>query len=632
MLIFHTVVILLEDRDEHAWAGIFGRITILLPGGDVIVQKINLLVLSWYLYPLENQKRMVKLPYGISNFETLVSNGYLYIDRTSYVEELENLSQRYLFFVRPRRFGKSLFLSVLEYYYGLQYKDKFEQLFGKYYIGRHPTALANQYLILKFDFSQMDTSSFEKTFKSFLGNVKDSALTFLGLYADLFGEQDAEEIKNYTFPAEVMQHILRITRLVAPDYKIYLLVDEYDHFANEILSFHFDDFQEMVGKNGFVRKFYEAVKVGTQSGTIDRLFITGVSPLTLDSLTSGFNISANISLREAFSAMMGFKQYEVREVIRGIDVPEEKEEEVLALMKAWYNGYLFAKEAAEQVYNSDMVLYFAAEYSLKKQYPEDLLDPNIASDYTKIRRLFKIKGKEKEHLLYLDELLTTGEISAKLVRQFELERRFGRDDFISLFYYTGIITMHKSSLASVIFKMPNYVIEQLYYQYFHQVLLERSRLPANQVDLHEIVSVLALNNEIQPLIAYTQQILTALSTRDKMNFDETYIKAICTSVLFTVGVYTIHHEFEVRQSPTQKGYVDILLQKRPPFETKYQFAMELKYVKKTDAARAEEVKEEAVIQLQDYLRNDVYLQKLEHLKAYVVLFVGNEGRFVEVSG
>ncbi|MCO6487262.1 MAG: AAA family ATPase [Phaeodactylibacter sp.] len=574
---------------------------------------------------------MVKLPYGISNFETLVSNGYLYVDRTPYIEVLESLNQRYLFFVRPRRFGKSLFLSVLEYYYGLQYKDKFEQLFGKYHIGRHPTASANQYLILKFDFSQLDTSSFENTYQSFLGNVKDSALTFLGLYDGLLGQPDIEKVENYTFPAEVMQHILRITKLKAPNHKIYLLIDEYDHFANEILSFRFGDFQEMVGKNGFVRKFYEAVKVGTQSGTIDRLFITGVSPLTLDSLTSGFNISANISLREEFNALMGFKQHEVREVLRGIGVPQEREEEVLALMKEWYDGYLFAKEAAEQVYNSDMVLYFATEYSLKKQYPEDLLDPNIASDYTKIRRLFKIKGKEKEHLLYLDELLTTGEIRAKLVRQFELERRFDRNDFISLLYYTGIITIHKSSLASVILKMPNYVIEQLYYQYFHQVVLERSRLPANQVDLHELVSVLALDDEIQPLIAYTQDILTALSTRDKMKFDEKYLKAIFTSILFTVGVYTIHHEFEVKQSPTSKGYVDILLQKRPPFETKYQFVMELKYVKKADAARAEEVKKEAVGQLQRYLQHDDYLQRLEHLKAYVLLFVGNEGEFVKVS-
>lgn len=584
------------------------------------------------IFAPKNQSPMTKLPYGISNFELLSGEGYLYVDRTPYLDVLESLSQRYLFFVRPRRFGKSLFLSVLEYYYGIQYKDKFERLFGKYYIGRRPTALTNKYLILKFDFSQMDTSSFEDTYQSFLQNAKFGAMKFLGNYSQFFDKEDITEVKTFTFPAQVLQHLLLTAELKAPGHKIYLLIDEYDHFANEILSFRFDDFQEMVGKNGFVRKFYEAVKVGTQSGTIDRLFITGVSPLTLDSLTSGFNISTNISLRREFNALMGFTQSEVRDILRGIDIPEEKEEEVLALMKGWYNGYRFAKEAAEQVYNPDMVLYFAAEYVRDKRYPEDLLDPNIASDYSKIRRLFKIKGKEKEHLQYLDELLTTGQISAQLVRQFELERRFDRNDFISLLYYTGIITIHKSSLASAILKMPNYVIEQLYYQYFHQVALERSQLPASQVDLHEIIRVLALDNQMQPLIDYTQQILTALSTRDKINFDEKYIKAIFTSVLFTVGIYTIHHEFEVKKSATGKGYVDILLQKRPPFETRYQFAIELKYLKKADAARAEAVKEEAVGQLRRYLHADDYLQKLENLKAYVVLFVGNEGEFVAVNG
>ncbi|MCO6490024.1 MAG: AAA family ATPase [Phaeodactylibacter sp.] len=575
---------------------------------------------------------MIKIPYGISNFETLVERGQYYVDRTMYIEQLEAFFSSYLFFVRPRRFGKSLFLSVLEYYYGIQYKDKFERLFGNYHIGRQPTDLANRYLILKFDFSQMNTASSESAYQSFLQNVKHGAMQFLGEYPQFFQQENTQKIEGANFPAHVMQHLLLAMQLKAPNHKIYLLIDEYDHFANEILSFQFDSFQDMVGRNGFVRKFYEAIKAGTQSGTIDRLFITGVSPLTLDSFTSGFNISTNISLYEEFHAMLGFEQQEVRDIIRGIGVPEDKEEEVLALTKAWYNGYLFAKEATKHVYNPDMVLYFASEYSRKKRYPEDLLDPNIASDYSKIRRLFQIKGKEKEHLQYLDELLTTGEVTATLARQFELEQRFDRNDFISLLYYTGFITIHKSSLASVVFKMPNYVIEQIYYQYFHQVLIERSRLPAGQVDLHEIITVLALNNEIQPLIDYTQQILAALSTRDKMNFDEKYIKAIFASVLFTVGVYTIHHEFEVKKSPTDKGFVDILLIKRPPFETKYQFVLELKYLKKEAAARAEAVKKEAVGQLRRYLQFDDYLQNLENLKAYVLLFVGNEGEVVAVNG
>ena len=573
---------------------------------------------------------MIKIPYGISNFETLVERGKLYIDRTDYIEKLEFFFSSYLFFVRPRRFGKSLFLSVLEYYYGIQYQDKFDQLFGEYYIGKNPTSLANKYLILKFDFSQIDTSSFENTFKAFLDNVKDGALTFLGLYEQFFEKEGIDKVENATHPAEVMQHLLRITKLKTPNHKIYLLVDEYDHFANEILSFRFQDFQEMVGQNGFVRKFYEALKVGTQSGIIARLFITGVSPLALDSLTSGFNIATNISLNKQFSSMLGFKQEEVRSILRGIEIQSNREEQTLKLMQAWYNGYRFGKDAPEAIYNSDMVLYFAGEYSLEHTYPEELLDTNIASDYTKIRRLFKIKNNETSHLGYLEELLTRGKINGKLVRQFELERKFDRDDFISLLYYTGILTIENSIFDELVFKIPNYVIKQLYFQYFHQILLERSELENPKIEIYQKIRHLALENDFNPLIDYTQNILQELSVKKKRNFDEKYLKVIFVSAFFNSGIYHIHSELEVKKSKNDKGFVDILLQKRPPFETKYQFVIELKYVKKEDADKAQKIEKEAVAQLKEYLDNDPFLKELDHLKAYVVVFVGNKGRCVLV--
>jgi len=574
---------------------------------------------------------MIKIPYGISNFGMLVKYGYKYIDRTIYIEELENLNPRYLVLVRPRRFGKSLFISLLEHYYGIQYKEDFEELFKSYYIGQHPTPSANKYLILKFDFSQMDTSSFENTYDSFLNNVKESALAFLRTYPEFSDAESIKEIKAYTFPAQIMQHLLRLMSYKSTNQMLYLLIDEYDHFANEILSFRFAEFDKMVGQNGFVRKFYEAIKVGTQSGIVDRLFITGVSPLTLDSFTSGFNMSTNISLYEEFNAIMGFKEAEVLEILADIEVPKEERREVLALMKKWYDGYLFAKEAKEQIYNSDMVLYFASQYSRSKQYPENLLDPNIASDYTKIRRLFTIKGKETEHLQYLDVLLKTGQISARLVRQFEIENRFDKHDFISLLYYTGILTIAGRGLINTLFRMPNYVIQQLYYQYFYQIILERSQLLSQQIDLSELVIPLALTQDLQPIITHTEQILTELSNRDKMNFDEKYLKVILTSILFAAGIYTIHNEFEVKKSKTAKGYVDILLLKRPPFETKFQFAIELKYLKKASASQLKTTKAEAISQLNNYLQQDDYLKKLKALKSYVVVFVGNEGHFWEVT-
>lgn len=405
---------------------------------------------------------MIKIPYGLSNYATLIRGGNHYVDRTSYIEELEGFNAPYLFFVRPRRFGKSLFISTLEHYYGIEYKEYFQELFGNQYIGQNPTKSANEYLVLVFDFSGIDTSSFENTQRSFLNSVRNSCKQFLGQYPQFFTQQDIEETNTFTYPAEVIQHLTTIVAYKAPKHKIYLLIDEYDHFANEILAFRFNDFNNMIGTNGFVRKFYEALKTATRDGVIDRLFVTGVSPITLDSLTSGFNIATNISLEEDFNAMMGFKEAEVTTILKGIEVPNEELKEVEGKVKQWYNGYLFSKYADERVYNSDMVLYFALHYGRKKRYPDELLDPNIVSDYTKVQRLFNIKNKEEEHLTYLKELLKTGTIESKLIREFDMARRFEKYDFISLLYYMGILTISEGGLDDLVFKMPNFVIQQLY--------------------------------------------------------------------------------------------------------------------------------------------------------------------------
>jgi hypothetical protein len=577
----------------------------------------------------EKKTAMIKIPYGISNFETLVSNDYIYIDRTPFIERLENINYRYIFFLRPRKFGKSLFLSTLDYYYNLKHKEKFDALFGQYYIGKKPTELANQYLTLQLDFSQIPTSSFEDTFNGFLKNTKIGAIEFYGQYPQFFNQEDIARIRKCSHPTEVIQDVIAETQLRTP-HKIYLLIDEYDHFANEILSFRFDDFLDMVGRNGFVRKFYEAIKVGTQKGVIDRMFVTGISPITLDSLTSGFNISTNISLEQDFNLLMGFEEKEVIKILEGIEIPKAEMNEVLVKMKSWYNGYKFNVNAKDRVYNSNMILYFAASYSMNKAYPTELLDPNIASDYNKIRKSFKIKGQEKENLVHLNALVETGELKSNLVHLFDLEKQFGRADFISLLYYQGIITIYDNQYNQIIFRMPNYVIEQLYFQYFHQVALEQSNLDHKGIDVTSMIIELADNNNMLPLVEYTENILQELAVRDKQNFNEKYIKTIFTSAFYISNIYTIKNELEVKIERPDKGFVDLLLLQRPPYFPKYQFAIEFKYIKKQDADKFEIVKEAAIHQLKGYLKNDEYLKDLKNLKSYVVIFIGNEGQLIEV--
>ena len=571
---------------------------------------------------------MIRIPYGISNYETLVGEGYIYIDRTNYIELIEE-RYRYIFFMRPRKFGKSLFLSMLDYYYNIKYKDDFERLFGQFYIGRKPTKMANRYLVMRLDFSQIETETFEKTYNGFTANVRFGAENFYGRYPQFFTKEDIERVRKYDNPSAILQDVINQVELKT-SHKIYLLIDEYDHFANEILSFRYDEFLNMVGRNGFVRKFYETIKVGTQKGVIDRLFVTGVSPITLDSLTSGFNIATNISSEKDLNEMLGFTEAEVIKILEGIEIPEADLHHVLGEMRDWYNGYLFSVDGEIRVYNSNMVLYFAYKYLYTRKYPADVLDPNIASDYNKIRKSFKIKGSEKENLVHLDKLIKTGTLESELVQLFDLEKRFDTADFISLLYYQGIITIWEKDLDSIIFKMPNYVIKQLYFQYFHQVILEESELDEQAIDVKSKINQLAKYNDFVPLVSFAEEVLQELSLRDKMNFDEKHVKTIFTSAFYTSKIFHIHNEHEVKKGKTDKGFVDLLLTKRPPFEPKFQFVIEFKYLKKEDAHKAETVKQQAIQQLQAYLKYDDKLQKLENLKAYVIVFVGNKGEIVEL--
>ena len=226
---------------------------------------------------------MKKLPYGKSDYEQLIENDYYYVDKTKYIEKLENLPETYIMFLRPRKFGKTLFTSTLENYYDIKRADKFDRLFGNTYIGKNPTSLKNSYHILKFNFSGIDTDDEKTTIKSFKREVASSIGVFVDRYGlDFYINEDDE--------AEwILDNLIKAFGVQKPEEKIYVIIDEYDHFANELLSFNTGKFKELVSKNGKVRKWYEILKKGTES-VVDRIFITGVAPITLDSLTSGFNI------------------------------------------------------------------------------------------------------------------------------------------------------------------------------------------------------------------------------------------------------------------------------------------------------------------------------------------------------
>ena len=569
----------------------------------------------------------IRFPYGVSNFKTLVSEGYYYIDRTDYLEKLEKTDSPYQFFLRPRRFGKSLVVSIMEHYYGKQHRDDFQSLFGKYYIGQHPTPRANAYMVLKFDFSGIGTSTLQDITASFLATVKTGVQTMMGQYREVFDEKDISEIEVLENPARVIEKMLEIVASKPVREKIFLLIDEYDHFTNEIIAFHFASFQEIVSQNGFVRKFFEMVKKGTQSGIIDRIFITGISPVTLDSLTSGFNIGTTLSLNLNMHEFMGFTEAETAEVLRLAGVPEADMARTKEDVRSWYNGYLFHPEAAHRLYNPDMVLYFAMQYRESGKYPERLLDINVASDYSKIRRMMEASGREMG-LTVQEEVLAKGWIRANLTYQFTFERTWIQDDLVSLLYYLGMLTVEGRAGVFWTFSIPNFVIRALFYEYFVETLRQRAELKETlYTEINDAIYALSMDNEPAPLMRIVEKILARLSGRDVQRFDESHLHTIFAALLTSSQAWLVRSQPE-----TERRFVDILCTILPGVPVNWNFAFELKYLKKKDASSLQAKTEEAVSQLRAYLQTED-LRRIPHLAAYAVVFVGAEARgVVRVEG
>lgn len=565
----------------------------------------------------------MKLPYGQSNFRNVATEFY-YVDRTRYIEALEAQANRYLFFLRPRKFGKSLLISMLEYYYGLQHKDKFEHIFGRYYIGQRPTPLANRYLVLTLDFSGIQTEPPESVYTQFTSKVRNAIWEFFADYAQLFPPSARKALESIQEPNTLLGYLAAVIKEHQPELQLYLLIDEYDHFANELIAFHLEAFKEMVGRNGFVRKFFEVIKEESRSGLVERLFATGVSPVTLDSLTSGFNIAKKITTDLDFHAMMGFTEAETMALLAHIGVKEADMPDIMADMRHWYNGYLFHPDATERLYNPNMVIYFGDYYQRYRKYPEQLLDENIASDYGKIRRLLGTGGEEMSRAI-LEDVLAQDTVRANLTSLFSFDREWTRDEYISLLFYLGVLTIRGRALGGGwAFSAPNQVIKHLYYEYFAEVLRLRADLKISMYDtIKEAVAALSVEADVRPFVAVVEDVLSRLSNRDaRAGFGENHLKAVFAALLAPSEVYLVRSEPEARQH-----YVDLLCTGLPEVRIRWNVAFELKYLKKSEARLLSAKAEEARTQLETYLKTEE-LRRIPNLAAFAIVFVGPKAKSV----
>jgi len=551
---------------------------------------------------------MKRLPNGISDYEKLIQEDYYYVDKTKYIEKLEDLTNPTIMFLRPRKFGKTLFTSVLENYYDFLKVDKFEKLFGETYIGKNPTSNKNKYHILKFNFSGINTETEDTTMNGFKVKTIASIREFVQKYnMDFYiNENDTAE--------GIFYNLLKAFAVQKSGQKIYVIIDEYDHFANELLSFHTEDFKNLVSKNGKVRKWYEILKEGTES-VVDRIFITGVAPITLDSLTSGFNILKDITRDQEFNEMFGFTEQEVIDLMDSQNISKQEQETLLPIMKENYDGYKFSLRAEKQMYNSNMCLYLLSDYARFKIIPENLIDVNIASDYSKLSHMLNTcKGEEKKEII---EKTISGEgVTSPITEKFNPEIGFGDQEMISMLFYLGYLTISGERLGRPELKIPNHVMKELYSTYFLENIEKETELKISQSSYDKILEELAYNGKLDKVLETLKMYLNNLSNRDYIKFDEKYVKILFYSIVMNLKeLYTVKSEFEV-----EGEYPDILLIPRDRTKGYHSIMIEFKYLKKSESKMLKNKQKEAREQIEKYSKYDE-MQDIENLHKYTVVAV-----------
>lgn len=564
-----------------------------------------------------------KIPYGMTDFESIICDNYYYVDKTHFIALVENTS-RFFFFVRPRRFGKSLFLNMLGLYYDINKKDKFEDIFGGLYIGKHPTPNRNKYLVLTLNFSSVaaNMERLEETFNTYCKIVMDG---FAERNAHLLGREAVEKLRGLNTGAALLGSLCQSAQ--NKGYKIYLILDEYDNFANNILvDYGNERYHNITHGNGFFRGFLKVVKDYSNS-VIERIFLTGVSPVTMDDLTSGFNIADNYSSNSAFNNMIGFNEHEVRTLIdyykNCTELPHTTDE-LIETMKPWYDNYCFSTEALNEpsMYNSDMVLYFMNRYLLNKRIPDNMLDANIRTDYNKLRHLIHVDKTFGENASVVQEIVENGSTTGIIADSFPAEDIVKPRNFKSLLYYYGMLTISGMEMGEPVLSVPNWAVREQLYGYMADIYKDTADLYLEIDKLVVLMKRMAYKGEWENYFRYIADRLNGQSSIRDFIEGEAYVKTFILSYLGLTHYYIARPEYE-----SNKGYADIFLQPRLlqlPDMT-YSYCIEVKYAKRdADDAEIERLAADAKRQLKQYAASEWILQDKgsTELKSIVLVFKG----------
>ena len=536
-----------------------------------------------------------RVPYGVSNFKKIIKFNQYYVDKTMYIPMLEDQPD-YLIFIRPRRFGKSLFLSMLETYYDCNLKDQFKELFGELWIGSHPTPLQGEFQVLTLDFSQVggDIEHLEENFNSYCGFCFDS---FMRRYKEYYGEKVAEQVY-----AETQSHNkLAIIQKNAAEkgYPLYLIIDEYDNFTNTVLNELGEEvYHAMTHASGFYRDYFKKFK-----GSFDKIFMMGVSPVTLDDVTSGFNIGWNISTKPKFDKMLGFSTEDVREMFtkyrEAEKIPVDSDvEAMIEEIKPWYDNYCFAEECLKsdvKVFNCDMVLYYLRNYIDYGCAPKQMIDPNTKTDYNKMKKLLQLDILDGDRKGVINKIAEEGEIVTSLYQTFSAIEMTKPEVFPSLLFYYGMLTIKRLLGDQLVLGIPNNNVRKQYYTYLLEQYQAQKYIDINRVGT--MLTNIAFEGKWEPVLSFISKAYENVSAvRDGIEAERN-LQGFFMAYLYLSSYYIIAPELELSH-----GFCDFfMLPDLTHYPSKHSYIIELKVLGKQDTeGKAETQWQEAIEQINRY--------------------------------
>lgn len=535
-----------------------------------------------------------RIPYGVADFERVIEENMYYVDKTMYLPLLEQQPDS-LFFIRPRRFGKSLFLNMLRTYYDINKKDDFEKWFGNLWIGQHPTPNRGKYLILSLDFSQVggDIASLPQNFNLYCRRQLDG---FMDTYSRYYSERAKERFyasQSTTDKLDLLQLELRENNM-----PLYLIIDEYDNFTNVVLNEQGEEvYHALTHASGFYRDIFKKFKT-----LFNRIFLTGVSPVTLDDLTSGFNIGWHLSTNPQFNRMLGFSEEDVREMFRYYQEAGALQgniEEMIEEMKPWYDNYCFAEESlrqGEHMFNSDMVLYYLQHRVNYNRTPKQMIDPNTRTDYGKMKKLIQLDKLDGDRKGVLRKITEEGEIIANVETSFPAKMLIDPDIFPSLLFYYGMLTIKGTRGDRAILGIPNNNVRKQYYEYALEEYQSLHTISFNA--LKDFFYTMAFDGTWQDSLHFIARAYKENSSVRSAIEGERNLQGFFTAYLSINSYYLIAPEVELNH-----GFCDLFLMpdhSRYP-EVAHSYIVELKYLSAKDSAeKAEAQWEDAVRQIHGY--------------------------------